>query len=281
MSLMYLSRIWISAADNWRIRGDIDGSGTLTSTAIPEGYYYLSSPSASESLISAIDTLWEATFPGAEAVTITFSTTTGKVSFQAPTLGASWSLSFLSSGPSATAFEEWMGFGTTHGWSNVVGATQTSDVVCQGVIVANGDKEDYEDLPLEFGFNVERPISGTPCVTGTGREIVMAKWSHRFEPNGYVSSPLASGTWNPSRTSYDPNDNVEVDQWAWQDFWRHHAKGAQAGQPFRVYELGAAIADYEGEFVLMNGKKFAPKPTEPSSRTYWTVNIDAASYESA
>lgn len=253
--------------EEWSITGAVNGSGTLTGYLAP-GNYYLDSPTAAESLVTAIDTCLETTFSTGN-FTCAYDLVTGKITTTCTNLAGVWTMTF-----NETSFRNWVGWGASGGWSGVAGGAQTSAEVCQGVIFAESERKGLKRRPKEYGVSIEKAIQGPPSIVSHGGTFRIPKWMHEFELDSFVASPLSSGTWNAGA-------GLTNRPWAWEDFFDHHASLSQAGQPFRVYDAGAALSAYEDEYFLVNAGKFDPEPRSEETWFYWVVPIEACSYRAS
>lgn len=263
---VYLSRFDV-LANTWSITGTCDGdtSGPLY---IPAGSYYLDSATAAESLVAAIDALLESLFP-AHNFTVTYSTTTGKITCTCTDLGvATWTITF------GGGLENAIGFGAAPlGWAPTAATAVTSPEVCQYCIFAESARQNWsgysEDVPNADGKSTAGVTAGVSADPTT--PLLSGSWTHGFEPLAAVASPLASGTRDDAGT---------VRPWTWQDFFRHH-KGRQ---PFRFYDgTGLAIGSYEKALVLRDKslKGFGPENQEKAVWEYWIVNLEVDQWRAA
>lgn len=260
-SPLYLSRFRV-VAGAWTMDATIDAVN-VNNIAIAAGTYYLDSPTASESLCAAIDAALEAAFAG-EDFTVTYSTTTGKITIACTTLAGVWSLSF-----DQQAFADAIGWGSTLGFGPVAGASQVAPEVAQYAIFAGSGRALWSGMESEIPNAAGKSSAGVTSGVGSENESFAGSWLHGFERQVAVASPLESGT---------KDDAGTVRPWVWADFFKHHRTYRH---PFRLYTAaGDAIGSYEDTLVLRDKSlgPFAPQPLEEGSWYFWQVPLEVDRY---
>lgn len=258
---LLLSRFRV-VAGAWTMDATIDAVN-VNNIAIAAGTYYLDSATAAESLCAAIDAALEAAFAG-EDFTVTYSTTTGKITIACTTLAGVWSITF-----DQQAFADAVGWGSTLGFGPVAGGSQVAPEVAQYAIFAGSGRQQWKGLDSEIPNAHGKSSAGVTSGVGSSNEAFGGSWLHGFERLDAQASPLESGT---------KDDASAVRPWVWADFFKHHRTFRH---PFRLYAAaGDAIADYEEELVL-RGKSlgpFAPQPLEDGSWYFWQVALEVDRY---
>lgn len=261
-SPLYLSRFRV-VANTLGVSGTVDAQA-VGITYIPAGLYYLDSPTAAESLVSALDSVLESMFTAPnEDFTVAFSTTTGLVTIACTTLAATWSLTFNQ------ALADLIGWGSTLGFGLVAGGSQVSPELASHCIFAGSGRQQWPGLASEIPNAHGKSSAGVTSGVGSQNESFSGAWLHGFERFTAQASPLESGT---------KDDAGAVRPWVWADFFKHHRTFRH---PFRLYAAaGDAIASYEDEFVL-RGKSlgpFAPAMLEDGSWYFWQVPLEVDGY---
>lgn len=263
----YMSRRRV-ATNEWSFDVTLGGV-TFNNNFITLGNYYPDGELA-VSIAGQIEAILEALY-AAEDFSVYVSTTTWKMNFNCSTLGAdTWSITF-----DEQAFAEWVGFvGAGGGFALTNNATVEATNVCQGLIVCDSGRSEFQRYQAEYGMSVRRTTAGSPSLVSNDAEHWSGRWQHAFEPDEMVASPYASGTRDL------PEGSGTTLPWAWEDFLQHHCSAAQVGQPFRVWDVAptSGWGNYDREMVLLGPSRLAPPWGEDHSARYWIWEVDAEDF---
>ncbi len=247
----YLSRRVVTA-NEFYLTATVDGGGPFSCT-VDAGTYYLDGNST-DSLVGAVDAALEAGVAG-ENFTVTYSTTTGKVSIACTTLAITWTVTFGS-----TALRDWLGF--TTGWAGSGASPQTGTNIAQGQLFAGSARAKYKRIRgRDQSFLCAS--SGLGASVSSGDKRYSFEWVHGFEP-GSGAAVTGSGTLDDAGT---------VVPWTWEDFMDYHI---ESGQPFRYYaSAGTAVLSYSDTFELNEKSRgeFSPEPVEDGSDQYFRIPL--------